>query len=302
MSENELEKVMLKFMHHEADILVATTIIENGLDIPLCNTILINRADRLGLSELYQLRGRVGRSDRRAYAYLLLPAEIELTPLARRRLAALKEFSDLGAGFKIAALDLELRGAGNLLGGEQSGHIEAVGFELYTQMLERAVRELKGEVAPEEAETQLNLGLNIRIPGAYISEENQRLRMYKRVAGVETEGQLNDVRSELEDRYGEPPAPVRNLLDYALLKLFCMRVGVVSIDRKRDVVSIKFRPNATVDAERLARFVSSQRGAQFTPDGTLKFTLKATSAQEVLNQLRNLLEDLLGTPAPAQAT
>ena len=119
-----LEKVMFKFMHHEADILVSTTIIENGLDIPLCNTILINRADRLGLSELYQLRGRVGRSNRRAYAYLLLPAEIELTPIARRRLAALKEFSDLGAGFKIAALDLELRGAGNLLGGQQSGHIE----------------------------------------------------------------------------------------------------------------------------------------------------------------------------------
>ena len=190
MSEGELEKVMLKFMHHEADILVSTTIIENGLDIPLCNTILINRADRLGLSELYQLRGRVGRSNRRAYAYLLLPAEIELTPIARRRLAALKEFSDLGAGFKIAALDLELRGAGNLLGGEQSGHIEAIGFELYTQMLDRAVREMKGEAAPDEAETQLNLGLNIRIPVDYIPEENQRLRMYKRVAGVETESQL----------------------------------------------------------------------------------------------------------------
>src|SRR5229473_2020418 len=145
MGETELEKVMLQFMHHEADILVATTIIENGLDIPLCNTILINRADRLGLSELYQLRGRVGRSNRRAYAYLLLPPEIELTPIARRRLAALKEFSDLGAGFKIAALDLELRGAGNMLGGEQSGHIEAVGFELYTQMLDRAIREMKGE-------------------------------------------------------------------------------------------------------------------------------------------------------------
>ncbi len=206
MSEGELEKVMFKFMHHEADILVSTTIIENGLDIPLCNTILINRADRLGLSELYQLRGRVGRSNRRAYAYLLLPAEIELTPIARRRLAALKEFSDLGAGFKIAALDLELRGAGNLLGGEQSGHIEAVGFELYTQMLDRAVREMKGEAAPDEAETQLNLGLNIRIPVDYIPEENQRLRMYKRVAGVETESRLNDVRAELEDRYGEPPA------------------------------------------------------------------------------------------------
>jgi transcription-repair coupling factor (superfamily II helicase) len=292
MSEGELEKVMLKFMHHEADILVSTTIIENGLDIPLCNTILINRADRLGLSELYQLRGRVGRSNRRAYAYLLLPAEIELTPIARRRLAALKEFSDLGAGFKIAALDLELRGAGNMLGGEQSGHIEAIGFELYTQMLDRAVREMKGEAAPDEAATQLNLGLNIRIPVEYIPEENQRLRMYKRVAGVETESQLSDVRSELEDRYGEPPAPVRNLLEYAALKLLAIRIGATAIERKRDLVSIKFRENAEIDPGRLAKFVSSQRGAQFAPDGTLKFSSRAVSPPEVLAQLRGLLEEL----------
>jgi transcription-repair coupling factor (superfamily II helicase) len=301
MSEGELEKVMLKFMHHEADVLVATTIIENGLDIPLCNTILINRAERLGLSELYQLRGRVGRSDRRAYAYLLLPPEIELTPIARRRLAALKEFSDLGAGFKIAALDLELRGAGNLLGGEQSGHIEAVGFELYTQMLDRAVRELKGEMPEEEMATQLNLGLNIRIPAEYIAEENQRLRMYKRVAGVEREAQMHDVRAELIDRYGEPPAAVRNLLDYAELKLLAVRVGVHAIERKREQVSIKFRQNATVDPERLARFVASQRGTQFTPDGTLKFLHKATEAAEVLSSLKHVLEELAGAESTTAA-
>lgn len=296
MGEGELEKVMLKFMHHEADILVATTIIENGLDIPLCNTILINRAERLGLSELYQLRGRVGRSNRRAYAYLLLPSEIELTPIARRRLAALKEFSDLGAGFKIAALDLELRGAGNLLGGEQSGHIEAIGFELYTQMLDRAVREMKGEVAPEETATQLNLGLNIRIPGDYIAEENQRLRMYKRVAGVETDAQLTDVKSELEDRYGAMPPAVVNLISFAGLKLLAVRVGATVIERKREQISIKFRPNAVIDPEKLMRFVSSQRGAQFTPDGTLKFTLKTMVAADVLAQVQKLLEDLAGVP------
>jgi transcription-repair coupling factor (superfamily II helicase) len=292
MSEGELEKVMLKFMHHEADILVSTTIIENGLDIPLCNTILINRAERLGLSELYQLRGRVGRSNRRAYAYLLIPPELELTPIARRRLAALKEFSDLGAGFKLAALDLELRGAGNMLGGEQSGHIEAIGFELYTQMLERAVREMKGEAAPEEAETQLNLGLNIRIPADYVPEENQRLQMYKRVARVETASQLADVSAEMQDRYGPPPPAVRNLLDYASLKLLCMKVGVHAIERKRDVVTLRFQQNAAVDPEQLARFVSAQRGAQFTPDGMLKFNLKPTSAEEVLGALRTILEQL----------
>jgi transcription-repair coupling factor (superfamily II helicase) len=300
MSEGELEKVMLQFMHHEADILVSTTIIENGLDIPLCNTILINRADRLGLSELYQLRGRVGRSNRRAYAYLMLPPEAELTPIARRRLAALKEFSDLGAGFKIAALDLELRGAGNMLGGEQSGHIEAIGFELYTQMLERAVREMKGESAPEEAETQLNLGLNIRIPADYVPEENQRLQMYKRVARVETESQLSDVSAELQDRYGPPPPAVRNLLDYASLKLLCMRVGVNAIERKRDSVSLKFQQNAAVDPEQLARFVAGRRGAQFTPDGMLKFALKASAAEEVLRTLRAVLEQLASTESASE--
>ena len=302
MSEGELEKVMLKFMHHEADILVATTIIENGLDIPLCNTILINRADRLGLSELYQLRGRVGRSNRRAYAYLLIPQDVELTPIARRRLAALKEFSDLGAGFKIAALDLELRGAGNLLGGEQSGHIEAIGFELYTQMLDQAVREMKGEALPEAAALQLNLGLNIRIPGTYIAEENQRLRMYKRVAGVETESQLADVAAELEDRYGDLPEAVRHLLDYAELKLLAIRIGTLSIERKRDRLSIKFRPDAIIDPGRLAKFVSSHRGAQFAPDGTLKFVSNALHPDEVLSQLQNLLEDLSPAETVASAS
>ena len=292
MSDGELEKVMLKFMHHEADILVATTIIENGLDIPLCNTILINRADRLGLSELYQLRGRVGRSNRRAYAYLLIPQEAELSPLARRRLAALKEFSDLGAGFKLAALDLELRGAGNLLGGQQSGQIEAVGFELYTSMLERTIRELRGESAPEEAEIQLNLALNIRIPNDYIPEENQRLRMYKRVAGVQGEPQLNEVRGEMEDRYGPLPIAVQNLVDYAALRILCQKVGANAIERKRDQFSIRFHQSAKIDPEKLARFVATNKGAQFSPAGILKFFSTASGPTEVLPELRNLLAEL----------
>jgi transcription-repair coupling factor (superfamily II helicase) len=292
MSEGELEKVMLAFVRHEADILVATTIIENGLDIPLCNTIIVNRADRHGLSELYQLRGRVGRSNRRAYAYLLVPGEQELTPVARRRLAALKEFSDLGAGFKIAALDLELRGAGNLLGGEQSGNIDAVGFEMYTGMLDRAIRELKGEDLAERVSTQLNLGIDLRIPAYYIAEENQRLRMYKRAAGVENEAQLEDVRKELEDRFGPVPAPVRHLLSAAALKLLCVRVGVLTIDRKRDVVTLKFTEQAAVDPEHLARFVGSSRGAQFSPGGVLRFNLKSTQPEAIIDQLNGLLREL----------
>jgi transcription-repair coupling factor (superfamily II helicase) len=302
MTERELEKVMLAFMRYEADILVSTTIVENGLDIPRANTMVINRADRHGLSELYQLRGRVGRSDRRAYAYLLIPSDTELSPIARRRLAALKEFSDLGAGFKIAALDLELRGAGNLLGGEQSGHIDAIGFEMYTSMLERTVRELKGEVEAEEAEVQLNLGLNIRIPAEYIAEENQRLRMYKRVAGVDTEKQLEDVTAELTDRYGEPPAPVRNLLEYAALKLLARRLNVVGIDRHRDTVNIRFGESAGIDPERLMRFVSTKKGANFSPQGVLKYTLAATAAEQVLGNLRNMLENLSGQQSAAGNT
>jgi transcription-repair coupling factor (superfamily II helicase) len=296
MGEGELEKVMLAFMQHEADILVATTIIENGLDIPLCNTIIINRADRHGLSELYQLRGRVGRSNRRSYAYLLVPPDRELNDVARRRLAALKEFSDLGAGFKIAALDLELRGAGNLLGGQQSGHIEAVGFEMYTTMLEQMIRELKGEHVTEAVDTALNLGLNIRIPDHYIPQENQRLRIYKRTAAVEDEKQLSDVANELRDRYGEPPEAVQHLLQYAHLRLECQRLGVASIERKRDQVSVKFTQTAEADPQKIMQLVARHKGVVFTPQGILKFSLKATRPDEVLNGLRKLLEGFEAEP------
>ncbi len=182
MGEDELERVLLGFMRHEYDVFVSTTIVENGLDIPLANTIIIENAERHGLSELYQLRGRVGRSNRRAYAYLLVPADTELSEVARKRLAALREFSDLGAGFKIAALDLELRGAGNLLGGEQHGHIASVGFDTYLRLLEETVQELKGEEVPLTIHSSLNLGLDIRIPPEYIADEQQRLRAYKRIA------------------------------------------------------------------------------------------------------------------------
>ena len=233
MPEAELERVMLGFMNGEFDVLCATSIVENGLDVSRANTIVINRADRHGLSELYQLRGRVGRSNRRAYAYLLIPPEQQLTEIARRRLAALKEFSDLGAGFKIAALDLELRGAGNMLGGEQSGHIEAIGFEMYTQMLEEAVSRLKGEAHEERPAVTVNLGVSLRIDEGYIPEENQRLRMYKRIAGAESEAVLTDVRAELEDRYGKPPESVLHLLAVGEIRLLCERLGIVTMERKR---------------------------------------------------------------------
>ena len=201
----------------------------------------------------------------------------------------------------IGAAALELRGAGNLLGGEQSGQIEAVGFELYTTMLERTVREMKGEVQEEQVETQLNLGLNIRIPPEYIREENQRLRMYKRVAGVEDEAKLNDVAAELQDRYGTPPAPVKNLVEYARLRLLAERIGIAGIERQRDQISVRFTEKAQVDPEKLARFVGRTKGAKFTPNGILKFTLKAVAADEVLRGLHMLLQQLSDVTLGADA-
>ncbi len=320
LPEAELERVMLAFMNHEYDVLVATSIIENGLDIPLANTILVNRADRHGLSELYQLRGRVGRSNRRAYAYLLIPPETELTEIARRRLAALKEFSDLGAGFKIAALDLELRGAGNMLGGEQSGHIEAIGFEMYTSMLEEAVRKMKGEEEkPAHAATVLNLGISVRIDSDYIPEENQRLRMYKRIAGAEDYASLSDIRAELQDRYGAPPDSVTNLLIAGELRLQSQQLGIAQIDRKRtqmelnkvktfvEMLHIKFAEpgengagGRSVDPGVLMKLVSrnAKRGAQFSPQGILRWPLKSSRAEDVLEETRSLLDALDTTKAP----
>jgi transcription-repair coupling factor (superfamily II helicase) len=292
MDEKQLEKVMFGFVRHEADILVSTTIIENGLDIPLCNTMIVNRADRMGLSELYQLRGRVGRSNRRAYAYLLTPDHGELTPLARRRLSALKEFSDLGAGFKIAALDLELRGAGTLLGGQQSGHVEAVGFDMYCQMLERTVRELKGEEVAPEISTTINLGLNLRIPDDYISEENQRLRVYKRIAGVTSLEESAAVEKELSDRYGEPPEQVLHLLDYSMIKALAAKLSIRKIERRRGEVQMQFHEAAIADPQRLMDLVARRPGAQFTPSGVLHVPLEDRPVAGILLEVKAILEAL----------
>jgi transcription-repair coupling factor (superfamily II helicase) len=270
MSEKELENVMTRFMRHEFDVLVATTIIENGLDIPLANTLIVNRADRYGLSQLYQLRGRVGRSNRRAYAYLLIPSDETLTPIARRRLAAIREFSELGAGFRIAALDLELRGAGNLLGGEQHGHIEAIGFDLYCQLLERTIEELRtGEVLPE-VETAINLRVDLKIPPDFIDEEVPRLRIYKQIASARSEAEVDSMYRDLEDRFGELPPPVRNLLEYARLRILGRARGVTSIERTGQGIDIKFHETARIDPEKIVELISAGNGVGFVPPATLR--------------------------------
>jgi len=288
MSERELERVMLKFIRHEADVLVSTTIVENGLDIPRVNTIVINRADRFGLAELYQLRGRVGRSSQRAYAYLLVPPGEALSPLARRRLAALKEFSELGSGFKIAALDLELRGAGNLLGRQQHGHINAIGFDLYCRMLERAVAERQGEAGPPERRATLNLGLEIRIPADYIPNENLRLRTYRRIAEVASEAGRDEVWGELTDRFGPPPPAVANLLDYALLKSLAERLQVAAIERRGDRVAVKFYESTPVRPEQIVHVVRSQQGLRLDPSGVLWMEWKR-GEDRLTETLRKLL-------------
>jgi transcription-repair coupling factor (superfamily II helicase) len=303
MGETELERVLLGFMRHECDVFVSTTIVENGLDIPLANTMIIENAERYGLSELYQLRGRVGRSNRRAYAYLLIPADTQLSEIARKRLAALKEFSDLGAGFKIAALDLELRGAGNLLGGEQHGHIEAVGYDTYVRLLEETVKELKGEEVPVEIHASLNLGLELRIPVDYISDDAQRLRSYKRIADVSDEEHAARIAEELSDRYGPVPEEVSTLLRFSALKSLAQRTGVESIDRRAGVANIKFHQQSKVDPVKLMTFVRTLDGVQFTPAGVLKVPLRASiaNAAGLIEELKNVLLELT-TSEPVAST
>lgn len=289
MNEKEMERVMLDFIDYKYDVLVATTIIENGIDIPRANTIIINRADQYGLSQLYQLRGRVGRSSRRAYAYLLIPGEQELSPIARRRLAAIREFSDLGAGFRIAALDLELRGAGSLLGGEQSGHLDALGFDLYTQMLERTVAELRGEEVEDETSVTINLGVDVAIPEDYVSDMGQRLRTYKRVSSARDEATLTSIRTETEDRYGRVPESVERLFSYARLRRLAEELRILSLDKTPDGVAVKFSEKAHVSPEKLADFVSGHEGSVFTPTGVLRFVLSEDEQDDILNVARDVL-------------
>jgi transcription-repair coupling factor (superfamily II helicase) len=268
MPEAQLEKVMLSFVEGRADVLVATTIVENGLDIPRANTMLINRADRYGLAQLYQLRGRVGRADRRAYAYLLVPPATVLSEIARKRLAAIREFSDLGAGFRIAALDLELRGAGNLLGGQQSGHIQAVGLDLYVKLLEQTILELKGEPTSREApRATLNLGLDIRIPPAYVPEVHQRLSLYKRVSQVRDIGGIETLGSEIRDRYGPPPPEVEGLLRYSLLRLMAEPLGVVQVDLGGGALRLRLDETTPLEPADLVRLAGEREGAVLRPDG-----------------------------------
>ena len=251
MSEGELERAMRAFVTRAADVLLATTIVENGLDIPSANTMLIDRADLYGLSQLYQLRGRVGRSDKAASCWLLVPPGMPLSDDARRRLRAIQEFSDLGAGFRIAAKDLEIRGAGNLLGGEQSGHIESVGFETYVNLLEEAMAEIKGEPVLEMRDVTLQLGLPLALPAAWIPEESLRMALYKKIAAAPDAETLGREAATAADRYGTPPPAFERLLEIARLRLLARALGVKAVQRRGDELAATLEKEHGLDPDRV---------------------------------------------------
>jgi Transcription-repair coupling factor (superfamily II helicase) len=266
MSEGELERTMRAFTTRAADLLLATTIVENGLDIPTANTMIIDRADLYGLSQLYQLRGRVGRSDKPASCWLLVPPGMPLSDDARRRLRAIQEFSDLGAGFRIAAKDLEIRGAGNVLGGEQSGHIDAVGFETYVSLLEEAIGELKGEPVVEKREVTLQLGLPLGLPKRWIGEESLRMALYKRLATADGIDALDVLEKEATDRYGAPPPEFARLLGLGRLRLLALDLGVRSLQRRGAELAVTLDKGHRLDPDRLLGAIRAKGLAASGPE------------------------------------
>ena len=267
MSERELERVMYQFMNGEVDVLVSTTIIETGLDIGNVNTMIIHDADNLGLSQLYQLRGRIGRSNRTAYAFLMYRRNKMLKEVAEKRLSAIREFTDLGSGFKIAMKDLEIRGAGNLLGEQQHGHMEAVGYDLYCKMLNEAVKTAKGEAVEESFETSIDIELDAYIPNSYIANEYQKLDIYKRIAAIENEEEKDEMLDELIDRFGEPPRPVQNLLRVAQLKAEAHSLYFVEIKESSNDITFRMFERAKVNGSNIPLVVEKNKPLlSFVPD------------------------------------
>ncbi len=300
MNERTLEKIMFDFISGEIDVLVSTTIIETGLDISNVNTMIIDDADRLGLSQLYQLRGRVGRSNRTAYAFLMYRRDKMLKEIAEKRLHAIKEFTELGSGFKIAMRDLEIRGAGNLLGAEQSGHMEAVGYDLYCKMLNEAVKSMKGEVTEEETyETTVDMDMDAFIPATYIKNEVQKLDIYKRIAEIENEEELMDMQEELTDRFGDMPSAVNNLLNIALIKSICHSLYIVGLVHKENEVKLMMYPKAKLAVEKIPELMLKyQNNLKLMPQANPYFVYRLPAGPKgkpdplvIFEHLQKLLED-----------
>ena len=298
MSERELEAVMYAFINGDIDVLVSTTIIETGLDISNVNTMIIHDSDRYGLSQLYQLRGRIGRSNRTAYAFLMYRRNTMLKETAEKRLSAIREYTDLGSGFKIAMRDLELRGAGNLLGAEQHGHMNAVGYDLYCKMLSEAVKEAKGIHTMEDFETTIDLNVSAYIPDSYISNEALKLDTYKRIAAIENKEEYEDMTEELTDRFGEPPKNVQNLLAVAELKALAHCAYVTELKQMGDSVRVTLQQHAKIDVARIPELLQKYRDELKFQMESLAFvyTPRRRNSKEKIDLLEKshaLVEDLL---------
>ncbi|HEX5611070.1 MAG TPA: transcription-repair coupling factor, partial [Burkholderiales bacterium] len=297
MRERELERVMREFYAQRFNVLICSTIIETGIDVPTANTIVIHRADRFGLAQLHQLRGRVGRSHHQAYAYLLTPPEEALGAQAKKRLEAIQMMQELGSGFYLAMHDLEIRGAGEVLGEDQSGEIQEVGFDLYTRMLERAVRALRRGKAidldqPVDVSTEINLHAPALLPEKYCSDVHERLALYKRLASCETREALDGMREELVDRFGDLPEPARVLLDSHLLRILARTVGVARIDATHESVQLQFEEKPSIEPEKVIRLVQRRRSLRFTGKDRLRMEAKLPEWQERVGAVKDLLQEL----------
>ena len=312
MNERQLEQVMLDFWEKRFDVLVCTTLVESGLDVSNANTMIIERSDTLGLSQLHQLRGRVGRSRERAYAYFLYPAEKPLTETAHERLATLAQHSDLGGGMAIAMKDLEIRGAGNLLGGEQSGHIADVGFDLYVRLVGEAVNEFRGEAEQEPTEVKIELPIDAHLPHDYVPSERLRLEMYKRLAEVRADEDVDLLREEMVDRYGEPPAPVASLLEVARFRARMRAAGLTDVTVQGKYVRfapVELPDSATVRLNRLypKSIVKPNLRTMLVPrPSTAVVGGKPIRDEALLTWARQVVDTVVdpagATPAPAAAS
>jgi transcription-repair coupling factor (superfamily II helicase) len=267
LAEATLEQTMLDFVEGKFDVLVSTAIIESGLDIPRANTMIVDRADLFGLAQLYQLRGRVGRSSERAYCYLLVPPPSQLTDEARYRIEALERFTELGSGFHVATLDMELRGAGNLLGGDQSGFTSTIGFDLFCQMLEEATHELRGEPVIHDVDPELTFDVDALLPEAYVPEVGVRLSLYKRLAGAASTDEVGDVAAEMEDRFGEAPLEARRLVDLMRLKVELRKLRALGCEATAKSVTLHLREDTPLDPEKVGRLVAAKKSPyRVSPD------------------------------------
>ena len=288
---------MLDFVQGKYNALVCTTIIESGLDIPNANTLLVHRADRLGLAQLYQLRGRVGRSERQAYTYLIVPDENTLAGEARKRLEALYEFTELGSGFRIARYDLEIRGAGNLLGAHQSGHVRAIGYDLYMEMLEKAIRQPKGETTLEEVDPEIHLEMPAHLPQEYIEDSTQRLSFYKRLANTRDDQQVDQILAEMQDRFGTLPPQAETLLELIRIKVRLRRLRVREARLAEEGLMLSFDPQPSVSVDRILAWSTREPDRlRLFPDDRVLIRFFVPDPRERLASIRQILDWLEKEP------